>query len=189
MIYSDSPEHSKADIIRTALQYSCSKNEIDFLSLQREVRAQVDSLFSEAEEAFIHVHTDARRSIYEYNWVDFSLQRFEVHSRDVPLGNHYHRKSRWYNTLADEGSNKLSEMFVFDEWAWLLLLQELDSEWVTRGKLEEFSVRARDVLVIHPLQVHTLYLDPGTKFRWFRPYPFDEIDMDMNSYKLERRKK
>lgn len=53
------------------------------------------------------------------------------------------------------------------------------------GKIEELNIRAQDIIVIPPFQAHTLYLDPGTRFRGFRPYPFDKDNMDMNPYKLE----
>lgn len=178
-------EHSKADIIWSALAYQYTVPSLIKDSQAIAVREKVNALFSDIGPSLQHVHTDSRRSIHEYNWSDFSIQWFEVHSADVPLGNHFHRKSVWH-----VGSNwtdlwQLSEMFIFDEWKGLLLLQQLDPEWNIVGRMKEFSILARDIIVIPPFIAHTLYLKSDTKFRWFRPYPFDKNNMDMNPYKLE----
>lgn len=185
MTSSNSLRHSKSDIIGSALAYQYATQAFTDFPYASRVRGKVDALFSEIGDWLQHVHTDARRSIHEYNWSDFSVQRFEVHSANIPLGNHFHKKSEWHRESDGTDLWKLSEMFVFDEGQGLLLLQNIDPEWKVIGKVEQFSIMARDIIVIPPFQAHTLFLDPGTKFRWFRPYPFDKDDMDMNPYKLE----
>lgn len=178
-------EHTQADIIWTALAYNhMSQWFIDHPYVSR-VREKVDALFLQIGKWLEHVHTDSRRSIYEYNWSDFSIQKFEVHSGDVPLGNHFHKKSIWFLESHETGLWKLSELFVFDEGWGSLFLQDIDPEWAVIERIEEIKIRARDIIAILPFQAHTLFLEPGTRFRWFRPYPFDRDDMDMNSFKLE----
>lgn len=175
----NSIRHSKSDIINSALIQTSGYSYVS------EVQEKVDILFSEIADLLQHVHTDERRSIYEYNGSDFSVQSFEVHSANVPLGNHFHKKSESHTELHWSQLWKLSEMFIFDEWRWIVLLQDIDPEWKVIWKIKEFSIRAGNILVIPPFQAHTLFLDPKTKFRWFRPYPFNKDDMDMNPYKLE----
>lgn len=178
-------EHSKSDIIWSALAYQYATQAFTDFPYASKVREKVDALFSMIGDWMQHVHTDSRRSIYEFNGSDFSVQSFDVHSADVPLGNHFHKKWEWH--IESDGTDlwKLSEMFVFDKGKGLLLLQNLDPDWKVIGKIESFRILAQDIIVIPPFQAHTFFLDPGTKFRWFRPYPFDKNDMDMNSHKLE----
>ena len=181
----NSSKHSKSDIIGSALAYEYATRTWTDFPYTWKVREKVDALFSEIGDLLQLVHTDDRRSIYEYNGSDFSVQSFEVHSTNVPLGNHFHKKSEWHKESDGTDLWELSEMFIFDEGQGLLLLQNLDLEWKVIGKIEEFSIRAGNILVIPPFQAHTLFLDPKTKFRWFRPYPFNKNDMDMNLHKLE----
>lgn len=185
MVLTNSAKHGKSDIIGSALAYEYATRTWTDFPYASKVREKVDILFSEIGDLLQNVHTDDRRSIYEYNGSDFSIQAFEVHSANVPLGNHYHKKSVGHTESDGTDLWELSEMFVFDEWRWILLLQYIDPEWKVIWKIEEFSIRAGDILVIPPFQAHTLFLDPKTKFRWFRPYPFDKDNMDMNTHKLE----
>lgn len=185
MALSNAPKHSKSDIIWSALAYQYATQTFTDFPYSSIVREKVDALFSQIGEGLKHVHTDSRRSIHEHNGSDFSIQSFEVHSANIPLGNHYHRKSVWH--MESDGTDlwQLSELFVFDKGSGILLLQKLSPEGDAISNVEEFNLRANDILVLSPLVAHTLYLEPGTKFRWFRPYPFDSSDMDMNPYKLE----
>lgn len=185
MTSSWSLKHSQSDLIRSALVYQYAMQGWIEQSYILIVREKIDILFSQIWNWLHHVHTDARRTIHEHNGHDFSVQSFEVHSANVPLGNHFHKKSEWYIEFDGTDLWELSEMFIFDEWGWVVLLQDIDPEWKVIWKIKEFSLRARDILVIPPLQAHTLFLDLGTKFRWFRPYPFDKDNMDMNPHKLE----
>lgn len=153
------------------------------------LRRRIDELFSQYPVE--HVHTDVRRSISEYNGADFSIQQFEVHSSWVPLGNHFHRKSQktWKSELDTFNTYPISEIFVFGEWSGILLLQEVTYERVdkvlARGNIKKQSIEGSSVIVLPPYLSHTFFLEPGTKFRGFRPYPFDKDDMDMNPWKLE----
>lgn len=185
MTQSSLSQHSQADIIWLTLAYSYSTLAFTDFPYREKVREKVDALFLKIGDWLQHVHTDPRRSIHEYNGSDFSVQKFEVHLANIPLGNHFHTKSVWYKEFDRTDLWKLSELFIFDEGHGLLLLQDLDPEWKVIGKMEELRIRARDIIVIPPFQAHTLFLEPGTKFRWFRPHPFDQENMDMNPYKLE----
>lgn len=89
----NSIRHSKSDIINSALIQTSGYSYVS------EVQEKVDILFSEIADLLQHVHTDERRSIYEYNGSDFSVQSFEVHSANVPLGNHFHKKSESHTEL------------------------------------------------------------------------------------------
>ena len=177
--------NSQADIIGSALAYQHATQAFTDYPYAAKVREKVDALFFILGEWVQHVHTDNRRSIYEHNGTDFSVQSFEVHSADVPLGNHFHKKWEWHITPDGIDLWKLSEMFVFDEGRGLLLLQDLDSEWKVIGGIKKIKILVKDIIVIPPFQAHTFFLEPGTKFRWFRPYPFDKEDMDMNAHKIE----
>ncbi|MBX9809908.1 hypothetical protein K2X92_05960 [Candidatus Gracilibacteria bacterium] len=181
----NSSKHSKSDIIGSALAYQYATQAFTDFPYAGKVREKVDALFSILGDGIQHVHTDHRRSIHEYNGSDFSVQSFEVHSADVPLGNHFHKKAVGYTESNGTDLGKLSEMFVFDEGQGLLLLQDLDPEGNVIGKIEELSIRARDIIVIPPFQAHTFFLESGTKFRGFRPYPFNKDDMDLNKFELE----
>lgn len=184
MTLMNSSNHSQSDIIWSALAYQYATQAFTDFPYASKVREKVDALFAKIGDWLQHVHTDDRRSIYEYNGSDFSVQSFEVHSANIPLGNHFHKKSVW--NIESNGSDlwKLSEMFIFDEGSWVLLLQKLSPDGKTIAKMEEFRILTQSILVINPFEAHTLYLEPGTKFRWFRPYPFDKDDMDMNSHPL-----
>jgi hypothetical protein len=56
-------------------------------------------------------------------------------------------------------------MFVFDEGSGIVMLQRLSSDGTAISSVEEFSLRANNILVLSPLVAHTLYLEPGTQFR------------------------
>lgn len=175
-------QHSQSDIIWSALGWLHETDDIIAFSYSVQLQQQMNDLFHSIGDQLTLVHSDARRSIREYNGPDFSVQGFEVYSADIPLGNHYHKKAVWHT---NPDLWKLSEVFVFDEgWGWLLL-QQLDPEWKVMSRIEKIKIRIWDVLPIPPFLAHTLFLEPGTKFRWFRPYPFDPKDMDMNSHRLE----
>lgn len=185
MIQSNVSEHSKADIIWAALAYQYTNQAFTDFPYSSRVRKKVDALFLQIGEWLKHAHTDFRRSIHEYNGSDFSIQSFEVHSANIPLGNHFHKKSVWHTESDGIDLWQLSELFVFDEGEGILLLQKLSPGGIALSKIEEFRMISHHILVINPLEAHTLYLEPGTKFRWFRPYPFDVKDMDLNPYRLE----
>lgn len=177
--------HSESLIIGSALAYEYATQTFTDYSYATKVRGRIDALFWEIWVWIQHAHTDARRSIHEYNGTDFSIQSFEVHSSDVPLGNHYHKKAIWHQEPDGTDLWKLSELFVFDQGKGVLLLQDIDPEGRVIWTVQKFTIRARDIIVIPPFQAHTLFLEAGTKFRWFRPYPFNQDDMDLNAHKLE----
>lgn len=136
------------------------------------------------------VHEDQRRSIHEYNGEDFSIQQFHVHSSNIPLGNHYHKKAKQTSTPeSDDIIHDISEIFVFDTGEWVLLLQDIVIDSVgnilEQSEHRQLHIWEGSVVVIPPMQAHTFFLEPGTQFRWFRPYPFDPADMDMNVYNME----
>ena len=151
------------------------------------VRNRMKTLFW--DKALELVHTDHRRSIHEYNDKDYSLQQFEVFSWNRPLGNHFHKKGK----ITQEGElhsslHPVSEIFLFDEGSkGILLLQDLDETGAPKVEsvIQKIWIATNKIIVIKPFQAHTFFLEPGTKFRWFRPYPFDKDDMDLNPYKLE----
>lgn len=122
-----------------------------------------------------HGHQDLRRLIEEYNGVNFSVQRFTVFDNKVWLGNHYHRK--W--------EQDLSEVFMIEVGQGTLILQNLEEFWTPSSEQEVMNIKKWDIIVIPPLQAHTFFLEVGSIMRWFRPYPFDPDNMDMNSYRLE----
>lgn len=120
-------------------------------------------------------HQDHRRLIQEYNGDNFSVQRFTVFDNSVWLGNHFHTK--W--------DQNISEIFLIEAGKWTLILQNLDASWVPFWDKEIVQIQKGDTIVIPPFQAHTFFLDIGSIMRWFRPYPFDTDDMDMNPHKLE----
>ncbi len=185
MVQLHSQQHTRDDIIWSALAYKYSTQVFTDYPYAEKVRDKVDALFLQIWGWLKHVHTDTRRTIHEFNGDDFSVQRFDVHSSNILLGNHFHKKSMWHTESDGLDLWKLSELFIFDEGGWFLLLQNIDPEWQIFWKIEKFRILARDILVIPPFQAHTLFLESGTKFRWFRPYRFDETDMDMNPCILE----
>lgn len=149
------------------------------------LRSKIDDLFEKVGDRLLFVHKDSRRSIYEDNGTDFSIQEFEVHSANVPLGNHFHKKSGWKKTIEDANFPGLSEIFVFDKWSWILLLRDISLDGKALWEVKKIGIIVNDIIMIPPYQAHTFYLLPGTQFRWFRPYPFDERNKDMNPYTLE----
>lgn len=122
-----------------------------------------------------HGHQDSRRLIEEYNGVNFSVQRFTVFDNKVWLGNHYHRK--W--------EQDLSEVFMIEAGQGTLILKNLEEFWTPSSEQEVMNIKKWDIIVIPPYQAHTFFLEVGSIMRWFRPYPFDPDNMDMNSYRLE----
>lgn len=120
-------------------------------------------------------HQDNRRMIEEYNGKDFSVQRVTVYDDTRWLWNHFHLK--W--------DQNISEVFVIESWKWSVVLQNIDESWEPFGDKEVIDLKKWDVVAILPYQAHTFFLDPGSIMRWFRPYPFDENNKDINSYKLE----
>ena len=120
-------------------------------------------------------HKDFRRLIEEYNGENFSVQRFTIFDNTVWLGNHFHVK--W--------DQNISEVFIIDTGKWNLVLQSLDTSWIPYWKQEVLQIKKGDIIVIPPFQAHTFFLDIGSIMRWFRPYPFDKDNMDMNPHKME----
>lgn len=147
-----------------------------------EIHSILDRVCSRVE--LIHWHTDpARRIIREYNWVDFSVQQFDVVG-DCTLWDHYHNKS--------DDIFWVSEVFVFDDVPRgdVVVLTQLIQKWenwviIPSDNIRESRIKKDDIFVIMKNVAHTFFVEKGTKFRWFRPYPFDKNDMDMNPYKLE----
>ncbi len=147
-------------------------------SVQKHIQSQNFDALIRLTNSFslTHGHQDSRRLIEEYNGVNFSVQRFTVKDGSAGLWHHFHLK--W--------DHDLSEVFIIEQGGGRLLLQNIDSSSSKPNwEIQEKEVKKWDIIVIPPYQAHTFYLESDSIMRWFRPYPFDPDNMDMNSHRLE----
>jgi len=116
------------------------------------------------------VHGDIRRSIFEYNGEDFSIQKFDIH-QECSLGDHFHR-------------NK-SETFVLIEGAGFVLFKPLNSDGVSSDEVQRHELFPGSVFRLPPLTAHTFFLKAGSKMVCYSSAKFDSNNTDMPPFKIE----
>ena len=121
-----------------------------------------------------HAHTDNRRSIYEANGPDFSIQQFAIYTEPAPqgLGNHFHRGK--------------FEVFTILKGRGIVLLQQVSYDGVADGSVEARDIKVGDVVYVPRLVAHTFHLEPGSEMHCFSSERFDVQDTDMHPFPLAR---
>ena len=104
-----------------------------------------------------HGHTDGRRSIYEFNGPDFSVQELVIFEKK-PLGNHYHRERKETFYIA-RGSGKV-------------YLKKPGNH-----PLHEEAVVEGSVIHVEPGTAHAFVLLPRSTMICVASTPFDAKDV------------
>lgn len=107
---------------------------------------------------------DGRRSIFELDLGDATMQVFQIHSDENPLGGHFHcEKSETFTILAGGGS--------------VLLCRADPDTGALDGEIREVRLSAGGVVNVPPGLAHTFYLVRGSEMACRATRPYDPADM------------
>lgn len=111
------------------------------------------------------VHRDARRTIQEgTDGKQFSVQLFDIHMSEIPLGDHYHPEGKTETFIITEGSG---------HFGWY----PVNEAGQKVGEIERLEIHAPRVIYIPPYNVHTFMLLPGSKMIGISSREFRKSDL------------
>ena len=106
---------------------------------------------------------DKRRTIREYNGVDYAAQLFKFKSSDS-VGNHFH-KMKW-------------EYFIVFEGRGVFRGYPVDEQGRAIGEVITTWLVAPCVIVVHPYTAHVFNFDRGSRMTCHSTAPFDPLDLN-----------